>query len=594
MPQISRSTPGDAVSPIGLGSPRIGVGVTADAFGAGGAKQAQKIGTDLRRIGAVSMAAAEKMQEEQDKTLVRDAITRYRVDLVRHASEAKRRKGSEAIGVYRDTEKYAVDLHDELLSRFKTDKQRELFSASAFPVKVRYLEDAMLYEASQEEEFRQKSYSAENTALVQEAIGMQNPVILGRNEAEIRANTRAQYVGLPEDEVANKEAEAVDLLYRGYLSNLEAQENAEEAKEFYEQNKERFLPSNRAKIESALEKAAKTRAIKRIVDESFSSGGSASSALDQIEKEFPDDPEVASAAIGYLQQRIGLKRTMDVERRAEIIGKAMADGTLPPMDLSSAEDAELRSIYQEVNRLRTSGTTQHNSALVAKVESLSAEDFMNLDLASLSPHVHVEKWQEWYSRRKQLASGGASETGGSDPVKMSSAYTLADKILKSEGVELNPQAPGMSKGDKKKTDQRRARFYRVFEKRLEAMPPEQRTEENIAKMIREDLLTPTTSSLEFFNIPVPFTEHIRYGFEDEWEALQEPDAPEPSEEVQRVIDMPKNLLAYPPDQVRHHESFTVAGDFYGDVWVVEQQDAGLLRVFDAKTGKERKMYRWKE
>jgi len=439
---------------------------------------AQNLGNLGKTIENFTLQVAKDTKDDQDKSYVRDLYKKYTDDVRGLKEQYQSQKGENAMGLT----KKAQDEIDKLTTNYnkllKNDNQRRLFEPLALSRRISTADVIGNYERAETLRWKHDSAKSMADAVLQDGIANYTD--------PTSAKATAQQMKIATDDLLpGASQKEKDLVYRDYMSRYYlgvtekyALSDAEAAQAYYKSVKKNMLGTYQLKAEDSLKTAALAAKVEKttqeIVQKSHDDITMGSKLVEQIK-----DPIVRSE----VRKAYTFRRRLNAEIKKQAEQQAFDEIN---QEISNFQNPDLA-----IKMIRTSGlpaTKQNTLISVVRARALNGGKVKTdydayYDLKLLSPEKFVKIDLRDYRDKlsdpvyKQLIDEQTREKESNHITKSRSFYKMGDQALQAIGFPA----------DKKDVDtsQKRFLFFKEFDKRLDEIPKDERTINQVQGILDE-------------------------------------------------------------------------------------------------------------
>lgn len=515
-PQVPRYDPNSVEAPRAINPPRA-QGLGPEAFGAG-------IGEGLQKVGRTGMEILKEEKEKADRTatlVAHTADSQNEVDLLYNSEKgALAKRGKDAFDIVEPTLKSYDEKSAVIEGGLSTPEQKQAFRLFSQARRVD-IEKQLQRHVSGE----MKTYAEEaNKASLESTL---NNVITNHQDPD-RVEQERKFglgvimsdpgnKGLPPEAVKMKVATWDSMVQRAVIEKLTV-ENPSKALEYFTANRDKMLPTDATKVESALKPLVKEVEINAAVDSVFLAADPAATRADlvaQIQTKYKDKPwrKEAEAEIRRLHadREDAQKEVVDGAEAAvyQVIAKVKLDGKIPkksdvppevwadlarvaPEKVSEIADKIRAGQEHAVDRDRTAKDRRDTQATI---ESLTTWGMLksnpetlrsvNLDKLLGSGKITRTHYQDLITDQLAIKQGK-----GEHEAKLLSDKAAVDQVLSAAGI------------DDKKHPEKVAKFYDALTGRMKVFEAEngRKPKQEDVKGMARGLLAEVSQNVNFWPI----------------------------------------------------------------------------------------------
>jgi len=493
MPKTPVYDPG-SVTLRALPNPQVTAGAEPASFGRAEAQQTGQIADALGQVADAAARFTLASQAKTDTALSRDSYNNASLEARVIDTDIKSREGADAVDVFDEARRRFDDIGKKHIGELKTDRQKELFTASYDALKVSYLNNIISFQEDQRSKFEIATLKAENLQASEYAADNRNDAeAIHIGEDIIVANTRFMNRGFPGPVKDKAVADAVDLHYKKVLEAI-TRDSPSAGLAFLKENEDKFNPITLPTIEGQLDKLAETEVIRNTALTISSSSLSLEDQLAEVDK--IEDATVAKGVRSFIKE---------IDREKKLIGKANAQEAIDNEWDSMVSDPlsyvipatlplKTQKAMREYKNLRRNQWAQERGTGFTDVTdwprfyelmSMRPEDIAVVDLEKEFGSLAESEFKQVLSHQRNSRFGSASSKGKDADRIRTLHQQVSDAIL---GMSFFDLTKASKKGLNATDDQiikRKGRFFEQVSRRLAR--EEDRSEKRIGEIIDEEL-----------------------------------------------------------------------------------------------------------
>jgi len=513
MPKIPKYTPGQ-VENSPLPASRFSANATGASFGGAQAAALGDAAQGLARVGNTLHQIGTDIQEEENKTLVREALNASKTEARDFLTkDIFQRQGLNAMNVEGEVKQRMASIRDASMSKLKNGAQKEMFKNLWLEIEDDHMGRVQNFQLSELKRAREITKSAENYNAIQDAIAYRNdPQKIEEGAFTIRQNTRNTWSPYGTEAVKAKTAEALNDYYSNILESIEGT-SSKEALIFLDQHKEHFEPRAYRIFQDRLQKQVRDEVINGASLEITSKPGATIEDAAKFADETFKDPQERQQFMSLSKARFEEKKTAETLKYQQAYeaewAKKEQDPTLPPPKWFKHEDKIKWAKHTEATAKKARGEQQesHYGKLISNIHNLG-----NVSLPEHAPYLSQDQYSFLKKLQDDLKKGGTKETD---------AFKKAFDDAKQEAKTLSFFQ--IKESDSDTVAQRKHdalnQYLSVYADRLRAVPDEKRTDWKTARDIRRELLKEIVLD-NTGNDWIPFNERTAKQFEIESGAVE--------------------------------------------------------------------------
>lgn len=514
---------GQKVKNTDLPSARFSPNATAAAFGGNQGEALTKAGAALQSFGGDMVKVVAESKEKRDKSIARDALNQAEMEAMQYSLGVYNKKGKDAIDSFSFASKDLDGIRAKFSKALENDQQRELFELSFGDSLRGHLKTIYKHQEDQRTEYENATIDAQNKTAQDKAVAYRNsPQVTKEALNTIAANTAYKYRGMGEEVIKQKIGEAQHTLNASIVDAYASENNIEAAIKYLEANKAGFNPTKYPEIEAKLKKQNEIGWIQKRAIELNNSGLSLEEQLAEADK--TKDTNLVGKLRDAVKERYKdqedfykAKRKIFVESEMD---KMLQDPTnyRPPQGVSAKELEDLTALYKKFNdknkaeaflrygAKNAAAGNGKNTVLYNELAALSPVELSAMDLGEFAGKLSMDEWKSIRDLQK------LSRLPDSDPNKQ--------KLFRTRSIKEQAKTAitGISDLDPKKGPEQEGRlskFYEQLDAQVNLLPEEQRTSENIGKIIKTLKEPVTVKGAKYrFELPYISQEAVRKGIED--------------------------------------------------------------------------------
>ena len=456
MPKVE-STKFGRVSLRPINPPKQQANATAGSFGGGQARDLQNLGSAIGNLANEVQKQAIISEDRKSKAIVRDTLNEARREARVFMADVYRLKGKDAVDAHALTATKMEELRRKYAKGLQNPRYRELFDSSFNSVLNTYEEKAFSIQEQERLNYEKETRDAENFDAIETAIINSNdPRVIKDSEFTIKANTRANYKGLGQTVIAQKEQEAIHTLHKSVLDSISSQDPTA-GLEYFKTNMEKFNPASRAVLEKALKEQSDLFEVRQTAQEYELQNMSFEDQIAEVDK--IKDPEKAKALKTEIEERFRLKDKIKERQEKDSeqsYWKEIKQGSdVLPYNKVPPDVLKAMVAYK---RAQTKGfATQSSPEALQTLATLDDEDLLRIPLNKMIEYGDIltqEHFDTLFDRYLDLRN---DQRGEKQPalIQLRSESVMLDKALNDYyGIE-DPDDPkgnffGFGVGKKKK------------------------------------------------------------------------------------------------------------------------------------------------
>lgn len=437
---------------------------SADSFGAGQARDVQRLGAGLQDVGGSLGKLAIVGQDRVDKAIARDTLNQARTDMRTFMADVYSRKGKDAINAYGETQKKVDELRKKYGALLKTPNQRDLFATSFDSLSNEHLDKSVVFGEKAKVEYENNSLDAENQNAIEDAVANRtDPRAIHQAEVTLIQNTRYKFRGQSPEFVAEEVEKARHALHKGVLDSI-AVDSPVAAKEYFKKFEKRFDPSERDAIKKTLEKEALSFEVRQTALQWSVEGRTYEDQIKEIDK--VKDPERAKLLKAEVETRTATRDAV-VKRKQNDTEDAfwtqVKNGGGVPWGRVRGEVAKDMFAYQQA-LVRGFAPTSDRATLL-RLGTLTDQELRDHDTAALvetAQSLTKEDFEAIFERHKNLKLDKATDADDSRFKSVRADATMIGDLLEGAGFTVT----GKKGGDRKKNADAINRFWTAYDYRV--------------------------------------------------------------------------------------------------------------------------------
>lgn len=239
-------------------------------FGVVGQQQTD-LAKNLGAAGSILAAASQKMQDREDADMVFRAETAAKDDYLKYAETVRERRGQNAWGATKDTEKWFADQEKVHSEKLGNDNQRRLFGHTFTRLRLSALDFASRHEAEERRKSLEESAQASvvgsiNLAAAEASNGKIDNVPTIKDDISKRVQVLSGLNGWDPERARVEESKLLTSMHKQVLQQL-AISNPTGAKEYYKTYKDEIDGSERDGIEKIVKEGTLREVTQTAVDD---------------------------------------------------------------------------------------------------------------------------------------------------------------------------------------------------------------------------------------------------------------------------------------------------------------------------------------
>ena len=563
--QVPRLDPSSVEAPIAVRAPRAQA-PGADAFGAG-------LGEGLSKVGRTAQTILNEEKEKVDRTAAivsRTQLDQADVDLLYHPEKgALAKRGKDAFSLAEPTLAAFDTKAGEIEKGLTSEEQKTAFRLLAGQRRIEVEKQVQRHISGEMKAYAEEANKASLESTLNNVISHhQDPDRIEQERkfglAVIMSDTANK--GLPPEAVKMKVATWDSMIQRAVIEKLTV-DNPVKALEYFTANKDRMLPTDATKVESALKPLVKEVEINAAVDEVFAAAlptATRAELVATVQQKYKDKPwrKEAESEIRRLHadREAAQKEVVEAAEskvyaiiaKVKLDGKVPKKGDVPPdvwAELAKVAPEKVSEIADKIRGGQEHATDRNRAATDrdraerdrrdtrATTESLTTWGMLksnpetlrsvNLDKLLGSGQITKAHYQDLITDQLAIKQGK-----GEHEAKLLSDKAAVDLVLSAAGI------------DDKKQPEKAAKFYDALSSRMKLFAAEngkQPKQEDVKNMARA-LLGEVSRDVNFW----PIDKTVRV-FEAETKTVRVPTV----DRVAIVQALKKNKQPVTEDAIRN-------------------------------------------
>lgn len=491
---------------------RFSASATKESFGGGQAQQLTNIGTAMQNTAEQVQKMAVESQARRDKALTRDVLVQAQTEALEYSKGVYSRQGKDAIDSYPAAQQDFAKMRQKYSRMLENDTQRDLFNTSFDGVALSHASAILDHQEKERKRFEEETLDAQNKTAHDTAVAYRNRAEdISQAEMTILANTAFKYRPLGVDVAKLKQKEALHALHADIVDAFIKDDQPETAIEYIKNNRDRFNEAKLPEIEATAVKAGKNKWAYETAVSLNASGKSLEEQLAAVDSFIKDkDADTVEKLRAEVKQRYEDKIKIDDAKTKQAVeaewDKMLADPynyRVPqflPADAQTSMLTYRRKVLDDAVLARGVDVPRtNNSDTMAQLKLLHPTELAKIDRTKIANELNAEEYREFV----QLQNNARLDEKSADKEKF---YKVRNVTQQGEDAISGIKAFKVStdQTDRKNAPAKELRnqYYEYFEKRVNLIPEEKRTTDEIAK-ITKDMLSPVIG-LESYGIRFKF------------------------------------------------------------------------------------------
>jgi len=482
---------------------------TPAQFGSEIDQVAQQIGPQIEQAG---LQALQKNKITKRKALIRDSVNEFNTFSREYNSSVYDKKAQDAIDIYPEAQKTYEDTKDKMVAEFGNPIEKEIFLSNINSSVNNSLGNILKHQESQISAYEDVTLDAQNQNFIDNAIQNRfEPDYIKQQEEGLVANTRFKNdkYGL-EGKVAKQN---VDMAINNFnVKVLESFDSPSKSNEYLKDNWNKFSPAVRTELQEKINKEMEEIFIREKSLELSTSGLTLEQQLQQVDK--IKDPKQASAVRRNVKTRNNEKeaiRKSEQKQFEEQEWDKLFENPLiyniPIKQIDSTTQKQMLNFknkaineYKQANGVGVADSTDY--ILYNELMSMSDKEFLEVNLNDHISKLNATDFKSLVNNQRNLRR------------KDNEAFRV-----RTYQQQAKSKIQGMKEFDARKGKEKKINnvnhYYEQFNKSLESIPENERTEERVGKLI-DGLLSPVSverfgiiPDKTYFRFEVPYLESIK-------------------------------------------------------------------------------------